>query len=160
MGAFRIRTIKESDRDAVIHVIRSFDPFDARLAGRTLDHYFNEEEDDEVADNKIYVGTFEGKVVAVGGYFRDYYGTRRSFWLGWFYVHPDYRNRGFGHKLLNKVERELRGKKVKKLFVETSSDRIYSHTVRLYLENGFRLEGTLRDYYTRGEDLIILGKEL
>ncbi len=58
------------------------------------------------------------------------------------------------------VEHKLRGKGVKKLFVNTSSHDFYRKALNLYLDNGFRIEAIIRDYYSKGEDQLILAKNI
>ena len=48
----------------------------------------------------------------------------------------------------------------RKLYLNTSSHSLYKNAVRFYQDHGFKWEGSLRDYYRRGEDVIILGKNL
>ena len=61
-------------------------------------------------------------------------------------------------QLLSGVEKDLRRYKVRKLFVctEDKSDRCHG----FYLKHGFQFEARLKDYYSRGEDQVILGKQL
>jgi ribosomal protein S18 acetylase RimI-like enzyme len=66
----------------------------------------------------------------------------------------------YGRKLLKFVFNELKGTEAEKLFVDTSSNRFYRKAVKIYLDNGFNLEATLRDYYEKGEDQLIFGHEL
>ena len=56
--------------------------------------------------------------------------------LRWFFVHPDYRGRGIGRKLLREALRFSKQRKYKNVFLWTTSDLDTART--LYLEAGFR----------------------
>ena len=156
---FSIVTAKEKDMQEILKLIKKHGRYDAITAERYYKKYFYSD-DSELRNDQVFVGKLDGKIIGVIGYSRDYYGTERSYWLGWFYVHPKYRGKGYGQKLLKAVEAELRRYNVKRLFADTTSNEIYKWAVKFYLSNGFRLEGTLRDYYGKGEDQIIFGKDL
>lgn len=59
-------------------------------------------------EDKVFVGIVNRKIVAVIGYCPDRIETKRSHWLGWFYVHKDYRDNKYGQTLLRKVINELK----------------------------------------------------
>ena len=73
-------------------------------------------------------------------------------------VHPDYRGRGIGARLLGSaltVMREKRASRVK-LEVRESNDS----AIRLYRRFGFQFRRTLPRYYDDGEDAYVLVSEL
>ena len=98
-------------------------------------------------------------MIGVIGYFVDRYETQ-NYWLGWFYIHKAHQGQKYGKKLLTFVEKELKEKGIKKLFVDTSSYRTYKKALRMYLANGFRFEAVIKDYYEEEEDQIILSKSI
>ena len=100
------------------------------------------------------------KIIGVTGYWYDDYAESGIYWLGWTYVDPKYQRQGIGQKLLDRVIRELKKKKARKLYVDTSSRRLYRQALRFYLANGFKREGKFKDYYQKGEDQIVMGKEI
>jgi len=75
-------------------------------------------------------------------------------------VHNKYQGGGHARKLLDHIIGKLKRKGVKKLFVDTSSNEFYQKALTLYMNNGFRIEATIRDYYGKGEDQIILSKQI
>lgn len=155
---FKIRDARIEDKEEILSVIGSY-PFkwDKRIAKRYYDDYFDESI--SLRGDKVFVLASGKKVVGVLGYSLDMYETK-NYWLKWFYVHQGYQGKRFGTRLLNYVARRLRQKGVKKLFVETSSDAAYRNALLMYLDKGFRIEAAVTDYYSKGEDRIILSKTI
>ena len=160
--AMEIRSAKKEDVDNILRVIASDrfgNKWDKPLAEKYYRSKFNSACNCFEGD-KVLVGIVNKKIAGVIGYCPDRLETKRSYWLGWFYVHKDYRDNRYGHTLLRKVIDELKNIGARKLFVDTSSDPNYIKAVDFYLKNGFKLEAVLRDYYGKGEDQIIFGREL
>lgn len=151
-----IRAAQIEDKEQILSVIGSY-PFkwDKRIAKRYYDDYFTNST--SLNGDSIYVLMDNGNIIGVIGYSLDRYETR-NYWLGWFYVHSKYQGKGFAKKLLRYVIQKLKSKGVRRLFVDTSSYEFYNKALTMYLNNGFRIEAVIRDYYGRGEDQIILSK--
>lgn len=154
----KIREARIEDEDGILSVIGSY-PFkwDRRIAKRYFDDFFDESI--SLKGDKVFVLEADGEVIGVIGYSLDRYETN-NYWLGWFYIHEDYQDKGYGKRLLNYVARTLRRKGVKKLFVETSSDELYWKALKMYHDWGFRMEAVITDYYSKGEDQIIMSKSI
>lgn len=154
MHRYQLRTAGIEDKDEILAVIGSHPrKWDKPLARLYYDDYFPE----KMKKDAVFVGTLNGKVVGTIGYSLDRYESK-NYWMGWFYVHKDHEKEGWGKKLLDHVVKELKAKGVKKLFVNTSSNDFYSRALKIYIDNGFRIEAVIRDYYEKGEDQIILSK--
>jgi GNAT superfamily N-acetyltransferase len=153
-----VRPIVAAEERETLRVIRLSDPQDARYARRYYEEYFYSKA--RSRDKVLVAVAARGRVVGVSGYFFDVKEPKGVFWLSWTYVHPAFRRFGVGAALLRAVERELRGRGARKLYLNTSSHSLYKNAVRFYQDHGFKWEGYLRDYYRRGEDVIILGKNL
>jgi ribosomal protein S18 acetylase RimI-like enzyme len=152
-----IRKARGEDKEAVIELIKSgFDKDDHQFAERYYDKFFGE--DELLLKDKVFVAELDNRIVGVIGYCSDYFSTDTSYWLGWFIVAKKCRGQEIGHKLLDKVENELRKYKIKKLFVSAENEN--QKAKKFYKKHGFRKEGLLRDYYGQGEDQVILGKYL
>jgi ribosomal protein S18 acetylase RimI-like enzyme len=65
-----------------------------------------------------------------------------------------------GHALLSEVEREVRSRGGRLLLVETSSMPTYARARHLYETSGYRREAVVRNFYARGDDLVIYVKDL
>ena len=150
-----IRTANLDDYDAIIKL---FDNQDKEFAVRYYKVFFNNRNCCPL--DEVFVRVVEGKIVGVIGYCPDRLETDDIYWLGWFYVHENFRRHGYGRELLDYVIDILKIKPVRKLYVDTSSFTSYKKAMALYKKTGFAYEGTLKDYYEKGEDQIILGKYL
>ncbi len=155
---FKVRPILAAEEADALRVISATDPLDAGYARRYYSEYFYSK---VRSRDRVFVAvTARNAVIGVTGYFFDIKEPRGVFWLSWTYVHPVFRRFGVGKKLLGAVERELRARNARKLYLNTSSHALYRGAIRFYLDHGFKWEGYLRDYYRKGEDVIILGKNL
>ena len=65
---------------------------------------------------------------------------------------------GFGTKLIEDVERSLRGERI--LIVETSSLGDFDKTREFYRSRGYDQEAVIRDYWADGDDKVIFRKRL
>ena len=152
-----IRTAQASYMNNILSVIGIYYfKWDKPIAKRYYEDYFSGNSAPLKGD-KVYVLTLDKKVIGVIGYSLDRYETK-NYWLGWFYVHKAHQGKNNGKQLLTFVEKKLKGKGVKKLFVDTSSYKTYKKALGFYLANGFRFEAAIKDYYEEGEDQIILSK--
>ncbi|MBI4549681.1 MAG: GNAT family N-acetyltransferase [Candidatus Omnitrophica bacterium] len=155
---YKIRPIMGSEEGEVLRIIRSHDETDAHYAKRYYDEYFYTR---ARSKDRVFVAvTPRNKVVGVSGYFHDTKEPKGIYWLAWTYVIPSYRHYGVGGAFIRLIERELRGRGARKIYLNTSSHNIYKGAIRFYLDRGFKWEGYLRDYYRKGEDQIILGKTI
>ena len=155
----KIRIARVKDKETILSVIGSYPcKWDRRIAKRYYDDYFSNKPIC-LQEDKIYVLTLNNRIIGVIGYSLDKYETN-NYWLGWFYVHKKYQGKGYAKRLLDYIARKLKRKGARKIFVDTSSDEFYNRALTLYLDNGFRIEATIRDYYGNKEDQIILSKLL
>ena len=72
-----------------------------------------------------------------------------------FFVLPKFRKYGVGNKLLDAVLKECERRKIRKVFAY-----VLPEAEGFFLKRGFRKEGTLKEHYQKGEDLIAIGKLL
>jgi ribosomal protein S18 acetylase RimI-like enzyme len=154
-----IRHATKEDLASILDLVSDYELYDVEFAKRYYDLYFGK---DQIADNdRVYVAKADRRTIGVIGFVRDYFATDFSYWLGWFVVHKEFRgNKEFrvAQRLLQKVQAELIKRKIKKLFVSTEDTNARAKS--FYARNGFRTEGVLRDYYSEGEDQLILSKYL
>lgn len=151
-----IRSANPDDYDTIIKLFDNNQ--DKEFAMRYYKFFFNDRHC--CPHDEVLVKVVEGKIVGVIGYCPDRLETDDIYWLGWFYVHKDCRGHGYGRELLDYVIDILKNKPARKLYVDTSSFTSYEKAMGIYEKTGFAYEGTLKDYYEKGEDQIILGKHL
>ena len=153
----RIREMMKDELKRVLRLIRVHDTRDARYAARYYRDYFRRW---GRGWDKVVVAEAGRKIVGVSGYFYDNREAEGVYWLGYTYIHPQYHGYGIGSQLLKYIERDLKRRNARKLFLATSSDSIYGGAVSFYTNHGFRWEGTLKDLYGPAEDQIVMGKDL
>lgn len=86
--------------------------------------------------------------------------TQGTYDLYWIASAPEARGQGVGAKLLAAMEADLRAQAGRLVRVETASKEGYGGTHRFYAATGYEEEARFRDFYSPGDDLIILRKRL
>jgi ribosomal protein S18 acetylase RimI-like enzyme len=80
--------------------------------------------------------------------------------LYWIAVDPNSRRGGVGRTLLTFSETAVRSMGGRMLIAETSGTPHYESTRKFYLGMGYAAEATIRDFYTKGDDLVVFVKRL
>lgn len=105
--------------------------------------------------------TFEDKGHILGyAYYAPAAMTDRTWYLYWIAVQRDIHAKGIGGKLLRHAEDDIRKHNGRVLFIETSSLPHYDLTRKFYLKHGYEITGTLRDYYSDGDDMVVFRKRI
>jgi ribosomal protein S18 acetylase RimI-like enzyme len=105
--------------------------------------------------------TYEDKGRILGyAYYAPAAMTDRTWYLYWIAVKRDIHAKGIGTKLLRHAEDDIRQRKGRVLFIETSSLPHYELTRKFYLKHGYEITGVLRDYYGEGDDMVVFRKKL
>ena len=87
-------------------------------------------------------------------------GTLCSFDLYWIAVDNSLRTKGIGGELLRKAEEAIGAMNGRRIYVETSSRKLYEPTRAFYVRNAYRLEATLEDFYAPGDAKLVFEKVL
>ena len=155
--------------------IRPFAPTDAGPIRRILEQtgvFRNEELDvaqelmDIVIhqpDQKDYVmSTYVDEEGAVRGYYcvGPTPAAEGTYDLYWIATDPRLHGKGVGTELLRHCEEYVRTQQGRLIVVETSSLPDYDKTRCFYQRKGYREEARIRNYYARGDDLVLLTKQL
>ncbi len=155
----RVRPMVQSDLDEVLRIIRLHDSDDYRAAKRAFaSARFDLPED--VTQHFVLENPKDAQIVGVSGYFVEDTEARGIYWLGWTYVNPFHRNKGYGAMLVHLVMRSVQRFGARKLYLSTSDLPEYAEAVRFYQKFGFREEGRLTDYFEEGEAKLIMGVSL
>ena len=86
--------------------------------------------------------------------------TQGTYDLYWIVVDPASQGKGFGHRLLECVERDVLNRGGRMILIETSSQETYGATVRFYKRSGYHLAARIRNFYRIGDDKLVFQKEL
>ncbi len=101
----------------------------------------------------------DGKILGYA-YYAPAAMTDRTWYLYWIAVTKQTQAKGIGAKLLRHAEEDIRSRKGRVLFIETSSLPHYELTRRFYLKHGYEVTGVLRDYYGDGDDMVVFRKKM
>ncbi|MFH1768219.1 MAG: N-acetyltransferase, partial [Candidatus Omnitrophota bacterium] len=87
--------------------------------------------------------------------------TKSSWDIYWLVVDKNYQGKGFGRKLLKRMEEFiLQNGSGAVLRVETSTKKEFAHARNLYARQEFKEVGRIPDFYEEGDSLIIYYKEI
>ena len=104
--------------------------------------------------------TFEQKGDILGyAYYAPAAMTDRTWYLYWIAVKRDTHAKGIGGKLLRHAEDDIRSRKGRVLFIETSSLPHYDLTRKFYLKHGYEKAAELLDYYSDGDNMVVFRKK-
>ena len=158
-SASNIRLMEPADLDEVLRMIRLHDSDDYKAAKQS----FDKSRFDlplEVSAHVVIDDPKERRPVGVCGYYVDDLEARGLYWLGWTYVNPFFRGRGYGGELLEHVFGMLANFRARKIYLTTSSLPKYASAVKFYERHGFVQEGKLLDYYADGDHQLVMGCRL
>lgn len=155
------REMIAADIEEIVKIITAHQKKDGSLALEYYKQYFADSARLQSKRERNSVAVAEdGQIVGMNGFRPDQYDWPDILWLSWFYVAEHSRKKGIGSLLLRNVISEVRAFRIRKLFLDTSSDESYEAAVRLYRQFGFQEEGRLIDYYGPDEDYLIFGLKL
>jgi D-alanine-D-alanine ligase len=147
------------DKPALMRILRNtpeFKPFEVVVAEEVIDAYLNDPE-----------GTGYFTLVAEdGGEIAGYicYGetpcTVGTWDIYWVAVAREKRGRGIGKALSETAEAAIRQAGGRLAIIETSSTPLYENTRSFYLARGYETVARIPDFYTPGDDKLILLKKL
>ena len=115
---------------------------------------------DATEDDYEFVGAFAGGQLLGFACFGPTPSTDRTYDLYWIAVHPDAQRSGAGAALMNEVERRLAERDARIVIVETWSRPDYAPTRRFYDKRGYRESARIEDFYTPGDDRVVLTKRV
>ncbi|MGB9663409.1 MAG: GNAT family N-acetyltransferase [Ignavibacteria bacterium] len=110
------------------------------------DYYFKVAEDDEKVLGYYCIGH---RALTDGVY--DLY---------WIVVDPESRGSGVGTQLIKDAEKYVFSKNGRLILAETSSRDDYQSTRSFYKKNNYKELAVIKDFYKKGDSLIIFGKYL
>lgn len=86
--------------------------------------------------------------------------TEGTWDLYWIAVAADKQQQGIGGTLLGLAEKSMREEEARLVIIETSSLPAYERARQFYLNHGYEVIGRIPDFYTLGDDKLILQKRL
>jgi len=153
-----IRDLEAADLAAVCEIIERHSNWDAKYARQAIERELAERQMGLPRGKHIVAETEDG-IVGVSGWREDEFGSEGIFWLGWTCVHPDHRLRGIGTALLHRVIEDISARGARKLYLDTGATG-YEAALAFYRAHGFVDEARLPDYYSDGEDALVLARRV
>ena len=115
---------------------------------------------DATDDDYEFLGAFDGDLLIGFACFGPTPSTQGTYDLYWIAVHPDAQRSGAGAALMGEVERRLAERNARVIVVETSSRPSYESTRGFYDRRGYRESARIQDFYTPGDDRVVLTKRV
>ncbi|MDP2860094.1 MAG: GNAT family N-acetyltransferase [bacterium] len=103
-----------------------------------------------------YYKNDNGKVIGAGA-IEKLPDTKDGYFLGWFAVHKDYRRRGLGRKIVEKVEEYARSQNGRFITIDTGED---NKAQTFYEKVGYKRVGFIPEYFEDKIAKIIYYKKL
>lgn len=155
----RVRPMAAADKPEIMGILRSipeFSPEEVAVAEELLDAYLGAR-----AASGYLVFVAEVNAVVTG---YVCYGptplTKGAWDVYWVAVDPGGQGQGAGRALMAFAESRIRKGRGRLILVETSGRPDYARTRRFYQSLGYREAGRVADFYSPGDDKLILAKRL
>ncbi len=154
-----IRYTRAEDRAAIIAFIEAtgfFRPDEVAVAAEVIDEAL-----EAGPDGHYQSFTAEIDSVPVGWVcFGPTPCTVGTYDLYWIAVAPERQGHGVGKVLMQHAERCIAARGGRLVIVETAGKAIYEPTRRFYLRCGYQVGAQLRDFYSEGDDKVVLVKRV
>lgn len=155
----KIRPVTHADRSALLEILKDtpeFKPFEIEVAVEVIDCCLRDNK------NSGYFILVAEDNTDIAGYIC--YGptplTDGTWDMYWEAVAREKRGYGIGTALMKAAEQEIRKAKGRLSLIETSSTPDYEKTRRFHIKQGYSVIACIPDFYTPGDDKLILQKRL
>jgi ribosomal protein S18 acetylase RimI-like enzyme len=147
------------DRPALLQILENtpeFKPFEVAVAEELIDYFLI---DGEKSGYIIKIAEDNGELVGYICYGETpcTVGTWDIYWIA---VDRSRRSKGIGKTLASAAEAAIKHSHGRLIFIETSSTPLYENTRRFYMGRGYELIARIPDFYSPGDDKLILQKKL
>lgn len=148
-----------SDKRALMQILKNtpeFKPFEVTVAEELIDYYLAE---GAKSGYIIQIAEDEGEVAGYICYGETpcTVGTWDIYWIA---VDRVKRGKGIGKALSQTAETAIKQAKGRLAFIETSSTPLYENTRQFYMARGYEQVARIPDFYSPGDDKLILQKKL
>lgn len=154
-----IRKLTGSDREKIKRILEStgnFNEDEINIAMELINIYIN---DENQKDYEIFVDEEENQIrgyVCIGP--RPL--TTGTYDLYWIAVNPEVQSKGIGSNLIKYIEDHIKERQGRLILIETSGKPSYEKERKFYEKNMYDEIVNIRDFYNRGDSLVIYGKYL
>lgn len=151
--------VQDSDKEAVKEIVSStnfFKPYEIPVAVELVEEALIK--GNESGYEFIFV-ELHGEPIAYACFGKTPC-TKSSFDLYWIATLNSYRGLGIGKLVLQKTEKKISELNGKRIYIETSSTPLYLPTRNFYLNNGYKEEAVLENFYDDNDSKVIYSKVL
>ena len=158
MNKIKIRQFTKKDKNALIKILKDiFNAEDSRAAKKDI-IFEVELKKDHIKDNWLYWVAEEGnKLVGFIGIIDSKVGAP---WIAWLGVRKQNQGKGIGKQLLEYVIEEAKKRGARRLLVEGGTLPMFKKANNLYRKYGFVDKFKIKDYWCKGDHLIVMCKKL
>ena len=156
-----IRKLVKGDKEKIRKILIDtchFNDDEINIAIELIDDYLNDKEQKDYII-QVYVTDDTNKTA---GYIC--YGKRpltdMTYDLYWIAVDPNIHGKGIGSSLVKFMEEDLKNQGGNLILIETSGKESYKNERKFYTKNGYEVQTIIKDFYRRGDDLVIFRKYL
>jgi GNAT superfamily N-acetyltransferase len=159
MDRIKIRQFRKKDSGALIRILDDiFNKEDSRSAKKDI-IFEAELKKDHIRDDWTYwVAEMDKKIIGFIGII--VYSKSKSSWISWLGVRNKFQGKGVGKKLLERVIKEAKRTRAKNLLVEGGTLPMFKKANNLYRKYGFKDKFLIKDYWCKGDHLIVMCKKL
>ena len=152
-----VRPMAAHDKPPVMQILRTtseFKPIEVTVAEELIDAYL---ENGKVSGYSLLVAEENSAIL---GYvcFGDTPLTEGTWDIFWIAVAKQQQGKGVGHALMTAAEEDIKNNRGRLILIETSSTVDYEKTRRFYHNIGYSVICRVPDFYTPGDDKIVLEK--
>jgi len=153
------KTVVPSDIMNVTQILKStgfFKPHEIDVAIELLEIRMK---DGESCGYQFCFLELEGKTVAYGCY-GEIPCTIGNWDLYWLAVDNDFRGRGLGRMLLEKIESDIKSHSGRGIYIETSNKEQYKPTIAFYQNSNYQQIVVFKDFYDINDNKAVFYKKL
>ena len=150
-----IRQVVQNDLSDLKNIIDSNELFPSDMLDDMIKPFFQQGN-----ENEFWLVYEQDKMSIAVAYFAPERMTNGTYNFLLIAVHKDFQGLGIGKKILDHVETFLKELGNRILLVETSGLPEFERTRAFYIQNEYRMEARITEFYAKGEDKIIFWKSL
>ena len=153
------KTVVPTDIMTVTDILKStgfFKPFEIDVAIELLQVRMK---DGEGCGYQFYFLELEGRTVAYACY-GEIPCTIKNYDLYWLAVDNNFRGKGLGTMLLQKIEEDIKKHSGRGIYIETSNKEQYAPTIAFYKKSRYKQIAVFKDFYAINDNKAVFYKKL
>ena len=154
-----IKELTKSKIKDIVQIYSQYNKKDVNIIETVYTKFYSKPKAKRNPNVKDYIVVKDKQTIAFTGFNKEETETTDIYWLNWTSIDKDVENKkDVMNELFDFLYKELKKRKCRKLYVNTSS--LEKEFLEFYKFLGFREEARMKDYYKEGEDSIILSSHI